>query len=106
MSNQETVKKASEILKDLGHEVSTGHLYELFSKLAGHKSWNVANAKKADFHVQVVEPMIEKKTIEAPDKSLDFFEVELQVGDANTDTSPELVKEYLIQAESGDQAKA
>jgi hypothetical protein len=36
-------KKVQSALKELGHEISLGHAYELISKIAGYKSWNVAS---------------------------------------------------------------
>lgn len=47
--NKEIVKKSQEILEGMGYTVKTGHLYELFSQLAGFKSWNVAKVKGAKF---------------------------------------------------------
>lgn len=43
-SNKDLSKSAQLILKELGHDISIGHAYELLSKLAGYNSWNVANA--------------------------------------------------------------
>lgn len=41
------------LLKDYGHEVKTGHLYEIFSKLSGEKSWNVAKVKNISFQKEL-----------------------------------------------------
>lgn len=49
--NKKLIKKTQAVLKKHGYDVKTGHLYELFSELAGFKSYNVANAKNADFLV-------------------------------------------------------
>lgn len=43
--NAKLARKAQSILKDLGHEVSLGHSYELLARLYGFKSHNVAAAK-------------------------------------------------------------
>lgn len=56
MSNKEIVNKSQSILKELGYEVKTGHLYELFSQLQGYKSWNVASAKDTDFSNLLMDP--------------------------------------------------
>jgi hypothetical protein len=48
-NNKQIVQKSKDILKKLGHDVSNGHLYELFSQLSGFKSWNVAKEKEASF---------------------------------------------------------
>lgn len=47
--NKQIVQKSKEILEGLGNTISTGHLYELFSQLSGHKSWNVAKAQGVSF---------------------------------------------------------
>jgi hypothetical protein len=48
MSNKDIVKQAQSILKELGHEISLGHVYELLSRLAGFDSYNVAKTKGAN----------------------------------------------------------
>jgi len=73
MSNKEIIQKTKEILKELGHEVPIGHLYELFSKLSGHKNWNVANAKAAVFG-NLIKP--KALTVQLPDiESLKKYKV-------------------------------
>lgn len=47
--NKPIIAKAQALLREYGHEVKTGHLYEVFSKLAGEPSWNVAKAKQTSF---------------------------------------------------------
>lgn len=47
--NKQIVEQAKDILEKQGYKVKTGHLYELFSKLAGESSWNVASAKQTNF---------------------------------------------------------
>lgn len=50
------------LLKEMGHDVSLGHIYELYSKLSGYKSWNVASQQKDPFkklldkHIVVIRP--------------------------------------------------
>lgn len=45
MDNKKLAQSAQTILKEQGHDISLGHVYELFSKLAGANSWNVAKAQ-------------------------------------------------------------
>jgi hypothetical protein len=47
--NKALVVRTKSILNGLGYKVTTSELYELFSKLAGDSSWNVASAKGTDF---------------------------------------------------------
>jgi hypothetical protein len=47
--NKQIVQQAKSILEAQGYKVKTGHLYELFSQLAGEKSWNVASSKQTNF---------------------------------------------------------
>lgn len=53
-NNKPIISKAQVLLKEYGHDVKTGHLYEIFSKLAGESSWNVAKVKKTSFLEKVV----------------------------------------------------
>lgn len=48
-SNKPIVKKSKEILKELGYEVKTSHIYDLLSRLAGETNWHVASAKNVSF---------------------------------------------------------
>ena len=50
MSNKNFSKSIQNTLKELGHTVPLGHVYEALSKASGYKSYNVAAAKKADFN--------------------------------------------------------
>ena len=43
------VQKTKEILKDMGVEVKTTQLYEMYSKLLGEKNWNIAKSKDLKF---------------------------------------------------------
>lgn len=97
--NKEIVNKAKEALKELGHEVSTGHVYELLSKLAGYKSWNVAKAQSVAFAERIfpgAEPVVVAR------KGLKMFSVKIKCGDEN---SLEVKKYYTVSAESEEQAK-
>ena len=47
--NKQLVKQAQSLLKEMGYEVKTNHIYSLLAKLSGFKSWNVASAKDVDF---------------------------------------------------------
>lgn len=54
--NKSIIKKAQDFLKEKGHDVKTGHLYEIFSKLAGENSWNVASTKQTSFLQKILNP--------------------------------------------------
>lgn len=55
--NKSIVEKSQQILEEYGYKVKTGHLYELFSKLAKESSWNVAKAKGILFSEKInIEP--------------------------------------------------
>lgn len=69
-NNSAIIKKTQIILKELGYEVKTGHLYELFSKLSGESSWNVASVKKTSFAEKVLELMIKNKNVPEEELSL------------------------------------
>lgn len=45
MDSKTLATNAHVILKEMGHEIPLGHVYELFSKLSGYQSWNVAKTK-------------------------------------------------------------
>lgn len=45
MDSKSLATSAHKILKELGHEMPLGHVYELFSKLSGYASWNVAKTR-------------------------------------------------------------
>ena len=47
--NKAIIKKTKELLEEYGYDVKNSHLYEVFSKLSGESSWNVASAKKTSF---------------------------------------------------------
>lgn len=55
------IKNLHKALKELGHEMPLGHVYEAVAKAAGHKSWNVAKTKDLStaniFRVSAPEPM-------------------------------------------------
>jgi hypothetical protein len=48
-NNSDLIKKTKQLLKEYGYDVKTGHLFEVFSKLAGEKSYNVAKTKNISF---------------------------------------------------------
>lgn len=52
-TNKEIVDKTKEILKDLGYEIKTNHIYEMYSRMAGYKNYHVAKTKNIDFQNQV-----------------------------------------------------
>lgn len=45
MDSKTLATSLHKLLKDQGHEMPLGHVYEALSKLSGHKSWNVAKEK-------------------------------------------------------------
>lgn len=47
--NKKTVDLAKKTLLNLGYDVKTTHLYEMFAKLGGCNSWAVAKRKNLDF---------------------------------------------------------
>lgn len=54
MDNKKIIQKTQSLLKEYGHEVKTGHLYEIFSKLSNESSWNVASNKNVSFKQKVI----------------------------------------------------
>lgn len=101
-SNKDLVKSAKEILKGLGHDISTGHIYELFSKLSGVSSHNVARAQGIQF-ATVIEQTGKPETVVSDISNGDkLFEVKIKHDTPDT----ELNKFYLITAESETQARA
>lgn len=73
--NKQIIEKAKEILEKKGYEVKTGHLYELFSKLAGHSSWNVAKVAGEAFE-KVLETFKEELPVVANKQSLTLKDME------------------------------
>jgi hypothetical protein len=49
MDSSTLVKNMHKALKEMGHEMPLGHVYEALAKANGHKSWNVAKTKNVDF---------------------------------------------------------
>jgi hypothetical protein len=47
--NKPIVVRTQNLLKELGYDVKTSHVYQLLSRLAGEKSWQIAKAKNTDF---------------------------------------------------------
>lgn len=70
--NKKIVDRAKKILKDLGYDVKTGHLYQLLSNLAGFNNWNVAKTKNVDFK-KVVETINREQSKIDSEKSVDLF---------------------------------
>lgn len=52
-NNKKIVEKTKEVLHDLGYEVKTNHIYEMFSRISGFKSWHVAKTKGIEFADQI-----------------------------------------------------
>jgi len=99
MSNKEIVKQAQAALKELGYPVTLGHVYEMFSKLSGHKSWNVAKSKGVAF-VEHVKSVGEITAV--AEKSEKTFTVKIYADGDNI----ELKKYYRISAKDETEAKA
>lgn len=55
--NKPIIKKAQALFKEQGYEIKVGQLYEIFAKLAGEESWNVASAKKVSFQEKILTPL-------------------------------------------------
>lgn len=49
MSNEKLVQATKEVLKQMGVEIKTTQVYEMYSKLLGEKNWNIAKSKNTDF---------------------------------------------------------
>ena len=97
--NKAVVTAAKKILKELGHDIPTGHLYELFAKLNGANSWNVAKAKGLTF--AQVESAEQAKDVAALVKGQKVFSVKI-----NTENERKCTKHYQISAESETDALA
>lgn len=54
--NKKIVQKTKEVLRDLGYDVKTNHIYEMYSRVAGYKSWHVAKTRDVDFSEQIQSP--------------------------------------------------
>lgn len=93
MDSKTLATTAHKILKEMGHEMPLGHVYELFSKLSGHKSWNVAKTKDG------FEPMISSL------KNGSVGEGDYEVKIVNEDDGIEIKKYYRVQASSEKEAE-
>lgn len=51
MDSSTLIKNLHKALKEMGHEMPLGHMYEALAKANGHKSWNVVKAKKINFNL-------------------------------------------------------
>lgn len=54
-NNVQFVQKTKELLKEMGFEIKTTQLYEMYSKLIGEKNWNIAKTKKSNFLSSLLE---------------------------------------------------
>ena len=81
------------LLKEMGHDLPLGHVYELFSKLSGHKSWNVAKSKDG------FEPVL--RVLSPQSIGEGNYEVKITIDEG----SIELKKYYKVQANSGEEAE-
>ena len=101
MSNKDLAKQTQSILKELGHDVSLGHAYELLAKLTGAKSWNVAKAMNIAFVDRV--PFRAREINAEGRTALPSFTVKIYSGD---EMDVQLCKYYVVTAKSRDEAKA
>ena len=51
MDSSTPIKNMHKALKEMGHELPLGHMYEALAKANGHKSWNVAKSKNVALNV-------------------------------------------------------
>jgi hypothetical protein len=92
MDSKQLATTAHKILKEMGHEMPLGHVYELFSKLSGHKSWNVAKTKDG---FDVVFKLMAYGAIGEGN-----YEVKVVIDEGNL----ELKKYYKVKANSDEEA--
>lgn len=100
MDNKKLAQTAQQILKTQGHDIPVGHVYELFSKLVGHPSWNVAKVSNVVFAKVLDAPTVQEiaQTVVTGDGKL--FDVKIKAS-----YDGEVTKYYRINAESERQAK-
>jgi hypothetical protein len=98
VDNKKLAQTAQKILKEQGHDLPLGHVYELFSKLSGVNSYNVAKAKNVQF-AQVL-PGPDREKIVALGTGGDLFDVKIK-----TSYDGEVTKFYRISAHSETQAR-
>jgi hypothetical protein len=68
MDSSTTVKNLHKALKEMGHEMPLGHLYEAAAKASGHKSYNVAKASSVGID-PVVQALATPMTMDVSEKS-------------------------------------
>lgn len=51
MDSSTLIKNMHKALKEMGHELPLGHMYEALAKANGHKSWNVAKSKNVSMEI-------------------------------------------------------
>jgi hypothetical protein len=93
MDSKQLATAAHKILKEMGHDVSLGHVYELFSKLSGHKSWNVAKTRDG------FSPVI--SSLQPSSVGEGNYEVKV----VNEDDGIAIKKYYRVQANSAKEAE-
>lgn len=79
-TNKPIVLKAQAILKEYGYDVKLGHLYEVFSKLSGETSWNVAKVKETSFQDQVLSKTKSPTLAEVDEELIDLKRLWAEVG--------------------------
>lgn len=93
-NNVAFVQKTKEILKEMGVEVKTTQIYELYSKLLNEKNWNQAKAKKKDLTETL-------KSFSKESSAFDLVEVSKKSIMKNMDLSDYLIDRFKKQAEKG-----
>lgn len=99
MDSKKLATSAHQILKEMGHNVSLGHVYELFSKLSGHKSWNVAKTKGG------FQPVINTVMTTTLSVGSGNFEVKVTAEVESGMNNLELKKYYRVRAQSAEEAE-
>lgn len=92
MDSSTLAKSLQKHLKDTGHEMSLGHVYELLSKLSGHPSWNVAKTK-GEF-----KPLL--SNLRPQEVGSGNFRVTVTTEVGSSSDNIELRKDYLVSASS------
>ena len=100
MDNKKLAQSAQSILKEQGHDIPLGHVYELFSKLAGAKSWNVAKAQGLMLAEVMAGPTIEDPAAKAILDEGSIFSVKIKAH-----YEGEVSKFYRVSATSEKQAR-
>ncbi len=100
MDSSTLAKNLHKALKEMGHEMSLGHVYEAIAKTAGHKSWNVA---KTDEQSVAETLRVLTATVNVSLGLSPIFDVKVVVD--TEDGSFEMKKYYRVHANSIEEAE-